>query len=132
MVHSLSFEGGQKGGLERGQSEGNTGHCMITDSSTNFASIIGHPQLDQPESLRLGFTPGTPPILKFTHSYLPRAVVLRCKVYHGTLSQGPKTRIFFKKKTPQKTLKEAHDSPKWPEWEKAVKAKIDQLHQMGT
>ena len=31
-----------------------------------------------------------------------------------------------------KTLKEAHDSPKWLEWKKAVKAEMDQLHQMGT
>ena len=31
-----------------------------------------------------------------------------------------------------KTLKEAHDSPEWLEWEKAVKAEMDQLHQMGT
>ena len=31
-----------------------------------------------------------------------------------------------------KTLKEACDSPEWPEWEKAVKAEIDQLHRMGT
>ena len=31
-----------------------------------------------------------------------------------------------------KTLKEACDSPKWSEWEKAVKAELDQLHQMGT
>ena len=31
-----------------------------------------------------------------------------------------------------KMLKEAHDSPEWSEWEKAVKAEMDQLHQMGT
>ena len=27
-----------------------------------------------------------------------------------------------------KTLKEVRDSPEWTEWEKAVKAEIDQLH----
>ena len=31
-----------------------------------------------------------------------------------------------------KTLKEVCDSPKWSEWEKTVKAEMDQLHQMGT
>ena len=31
-----------------------------------------------------------------------------------------------------KMLKEARDSPEWSEWEKAVKAEMDQLHQMGT
>ena len=31
-----------------------------------------------------------------------------------------------------KSLKEAKESPKWPNWEKAVQAELDQLHDMGT
>ena len=31
-----------------------------------------------------------------------------------------------------KTLTEAWRSPEWPQWEKAIQAKLDQLHKMGT
>ena len=31
-----------------------------------------------------------------------------------------------------KTLKEAKPSPEWPEWEKAIQAKLKQLREMGT
>ena len=31
-----------------------------------------------------------------------------------------------------KTLTKAQRSPKWPQWEKAIQAKLDQLHKMGT
>jgi hypothetical protein len=30
------------------------------------------------------------------------------------------------------TLKEARDSPNWPEWEKAIHIELEQLQQMGT
>ena len=31
-----------------------------------------------------------------------------------------------------KTLTKARRSPEWPQWEKAIQAKLDQLHKMGT
>ena len=31
-----------------------------------------------------------------------------------------------------KTLTEARRSPEWPQWEKAIQDKLDQLHKMGT
>src|SRR6266850_7418845 len=42
------------------------------------------------------------------------------KAYIATASDGPSS------------LKEAWNSEEWPEWEQAIKAELNQLHDMGT